>query len=141
MDADAEFDALTLRNRGIAFGHAALNLDGAAHGLDHARELGQQPVAGGLDDSSAMLLDLRVDQSTPMLVQPCQGAFLVGAHETAVTGDIGRQNGRQSPFYALGRQIRLSLVRFGHLFTRAYRRSFGLGTTQGLPQRLLTGRS
>ena len=50
---------------GIALGHPALHLGGAAQRVDDAGELDQQAVAGGLDDAAAVLGDLRVDQLAP----------------------------------------------------------------------------
>src|SRR5271165_5229857 len=50
MDADAEFDAAIVRHARVAFGHAVLYFDRAAHRVDHAAELDQRPVAGALDD-------------------------------------------------------------------------------------------
>ena len=35
VEADAEFDPFVRRYTGIALGHATLNVDGAAHGIDH----------------------------------------------------------------------------------------------------------
>lgn len=45
VDADAEPDPLLGRHAGIALGHAALNVDGAAHRIDDTRELEQQSIA------------------------------------------------------------------------------------------------
>ena len=42
IDADAKLDAPVLGDVGVALGHAALHLDGAAHGIDHAGEFDQQ---------------------------------------------------------------------------------------------------
>ena len=42
VDADAELDALVGRDAGVALGHLALHLDGAAHRVDDAGELDQQ---------------------------------------------------------------------------------------------------
>ena len=53
MDADAELDALVRCDRGIAFGHDALHLDGPTHGGDDALELDQHAVARGLDQAAA----------------------------------------------------------------------------------------
>ncbi|OWK22794.1 hypothetical protein AJ87_45680 [Rhizobium yanglingense] len=81
---------MSCRHRDIAFRHAALDLDGAAHGLDHTRELDQHPIAGGLDNPPAVFVDLWVDQSTPMRLQLGERTFLVVAHQPAVAGDVGR---------------------------------------------------
>ena len=51
MDTNANLDSLIDRERCIAFGDAALDLDGAAHSLHGAGEFDQQPIAGGLDRS------------------------------------------------------------------------------------------
>ena len=52
---------LSGRNIGVALGHAALNVDGAAHGIDHADEFHQHSVAGRLDDPAPMFGDLGID--------------------------------------------------------------------------------
>jgi hypothetical protein len=80
-------------------GHIALDIDGAAHGVDDADELHQHTVARGLDDAAAVLGDLGVDEFLTMGLELAQRAFLVDAHQPAIAGDIGRENGRQPPFY------------------------------------------
>ena len=45
IDANAELDPPLLRHVGIPLEHAALDLDGTAQRIDHARELGQHTVA------------------------------------------------------------------------------------------------
>src|SRR5215471_13892601 len=60
-----------------------------------AREFDQDSVAGRLDDASLVLGDLRVDQIAAQRPEACQSAGLVSFHQTAVSGDIGRQNGRE----------------------------------------------
>jgi hypothetical protein len=52
----------------------------------------------------AMLGDLRIDQFAPMRLQAGKGALLVDTHQTAVAGDIGRQNGRQPSLHPLAGQ-------------------------------------
>ena len=54
MNADAELDAPVGRHASIAFDHAVLHLDRAAHGVDHAAELDERAVAGALDDAPVM---------------------------------------------------------------------------------------
>jgi len=97
---DPEGDASILRCLGITFGHLPLHGNCAGNGLDHARELDQDPIAGGLDDASAMLTDFRIDQLAPMRLQPREGIFLVGAHEPAVARHVRGENGRQPAFGA-----------------------------------------
>jgi hypothetical protein len=45
IDADAEFDALVRRYLGVAFGHAALDIDRPTDGVDHAHEFHKRSVA------------------------------------------------------------------------------------------------
>ena len=77
VDADAEADALALRQIGVAILHPLLHHDGAAHGIDDRGELDQHAVAGGLEDASAVLVDQRIDQFPPMSLENGEGLFLV----------------------------------------------------------------
>src|ERR1700694_2589954 len=54
VDADAEDDAPTLRHRGIAAHHTALDGERAADRVDDAPELDQHTIARRLDDAAAM---------------------------------------------------------------------------------------
>ena len=104
IDADAELDPAVRRHFRIALGHSALDVDGAAHGIDDAGELGQQPVARRLHQASAILGDLGIEQGRPVVPQLADRAFLVGAHQPAVAGYIGGQNGREPSLQAVVRQ-------------------------------------
>src|SRR5215469_14656120 len=66
VDADAEADALGLRPAYVAVFHSLVDHDGAAHGVDYRGELDQHVVAGGLEDTSAVLRDQRIDQLAPI---------------------------------------------------------------------------
>ena len=96
IDADAEFNALFRGHPDIAVDHTALDVDGAAYGVDHADEFHQHPVAGGLDDSATVLGDLGIDQFLAMRLELAQRAFLVNAHQPAIAGDVARENRGQS---------------------------------------------
>ena len=78
--------------------------DGAGDRLDDARELDQDAVAGGLDDAALVLGDVRIDQVAAMRLEPRQGAGFVLAHQPAVAGDIGGENGREPAFDPLSAQ-------------------------------------
>jgi len=92
MDADPKLDSLVDRHRDIALDHGALDFDGAAHGFHCAGEFHQHAVAGGLDDVAAMLLDAAVGQIPAMQLELGKRAFLVNAHQPAISRDISREN-------------------------------------------------
>ncbi len=95
IDPDPELDAAVGRIDGVALRHRLLHRDGTAHRVDDAAELGQHPVACGLDDAALMLGDAGIDQLIAVRLQPRERAFLVLAHQPAVARDIGRQDRRQ----------------------------------------------
>ena len=81
-----------------------LNFDSASRGIDGTGKFDQHTVAGGLDDAAAMSGDGGVDKRFSESLQLRQRAFLVGANQAAITGDIRRQDSRQSPLYGLAAQ-------------------------------------
>ncbi len=95
IDADAEVDLAVVRDTGVARGHRLLNLDGRLDGLGDAVELGQESVAGGLDDAAAVFLDLRVDEFVAQRLEADQSAGLVDLHQSRIAGDVGGDDGRQ----------------------------------------------
>jgi hypothetical protein len=50
------------RDGSIPLRHCFLNIERALHRLGDARELHQESVSGRLDETAAMLGDLRIDQ-------------------------------------------------------------------------------
>jgi hypothetical protein len=70
VNADPEFDTLVQRHPGFLLGHAGLNFDGAARGIDRAGELHQKAVPGRFDDPAPMLLYLEVDDGFSNSFQP-----------------------------------------------------------------------
>ena len=101
VNADAKFDPLVLRHIGILLGHAALDFDGAAYGIDGTGKLDEHAVAGILDDASAMISDFGIEKRFSESFQLRQRAFFVASHQAARARDIRRQNSRQSPLYVL----------------------------------------
>ena len=95
VDANPEGDPLLFRCRGIALDRRPLHGERAGDGLDHARELDQEAVAGRLDETAMMLCDLGIDQFAAMRFEPRERAFLVLAHQPAVARVIGREDRRQ----------------------------------------------
>ena len=97
MDADAKLDAPLGRQSGVAFDHAVLDFNSAAHGVDHAAKLDERAVAGQLDDAPIVHGDRGIDQIAPQRPEPRQGAILVRAGEPAVADHVGGQYRRNLP--------------------------------------------
>ena len=70
VDPNAGGDALVLGRFGIAFGHAALDLNTAARGIDNAWKFIEQAVSGVLYGMASVLLDLRLDQFPNVGLEP-----------------------------------------------------------------------
>src|SRR5215813_10043692 len=92
IDPNAKADALAVRQIGVAILHPLLHNDGAAHGIDDRGELDQHAVASGLEDASAVLVDQRIDQLTPVSLEKGEGFFLVRSHQPRIADDIGAQD-------------------------------------------------
>src|SRR5215471_3977753 len=69
-----------------------MHLDRTAHGIHDTRKFCDQAVAGVLDDPAVMLPDLRIDQLAQMRLEAFVRAFLIGAHEPRVAGNVGGQD-------------------------------------------------
>jgi hypothetical protein len=61
VDANAEQDALVLRNIRISFDHAALDIDGATHRFNNTWKLDQSSITGQLHHPSVILSNVRID--------------------------------------------------------------------------------
>jgi hypothetical protein len=92
VDPDPKGDALVFNRFRIAVSHPALDLDGTPDGVDHAWKFREQTVARVLDHTTAVLLDLRIDQFPEMRLQPLVRALLISAHQTRITGYISGQD-------------------------------------------------
>jgi hypothetical protein len=92
IDADPKPDAPFVLQLGLAVEHAALDLGGAAHGIDNARKFGQQPVAGGFDDAAVVLSDLRVDQLPAVRLEAFERALLIRPHQARIACHIGGED-------------------------------------------------
>jgi hypothetical protein len=92
IDPDPEADPAVLRHSGLAVDHRPLQLGGAAHRVDDAREFGQKPVAGGLYDAAGVLADLRVDELAAPRFQALVRALLVPAHQPRIARHISGED-------------------------------------------------
>jgi hypothetical protein len=90
MDADAEPHLLAGQATLVFFFDGVLDRDGAFDGIDCARKIGDETVAGGIEDAAAMGGDQSIEDY-PVGLQPAQRADLVQPHEAAVLGNIGRK--------------------------------------------------
>ena len=113
MDADAKLDAASWRQAGVALDHAVLNFDRAAHRVDHAAKLDDEPIARPLDDAAVAGRDGRVDQVAAQRPQPRESALLVGPGEPAVADNIGDQD--RSDFARFRHGVRLWAQRCDHV--------------------------
>jgi hypothetical protein len=94
MNADPEFDALVLRDLGVALDHRSLDFDGAVHRVDDAAEFNDCAVAGTLDDAAMVHSNGRVDQVASERPQPRQNSVLVGSGKPRIADDVGHQDRR-----------------------------------------------
>ncbi len=99
VDADAKLHLPMFRQLGVLHFEFVLNLDRAAHGIDHTGELGQQIITGRIDHAATVLLDQRGDQCT-IGGEGADGGFFIVPHEAAVAGDIGAEDRRQLALHA-----------------------------------------
>jgi hypothetical protein len=103
MDADAKPGTALGRQASVALDRAVLHFDGAAHGIHHAAKLDEDAIARPLNDPAVMQSDGGVEQIAAERPQPRQRSLLVGSGQPAVSGDIGRQNGREFASFRHGR--------------------------------------
>ena len=96
IDPDAEPDPALFGHVLFTADHRALDLNSASHGIDNARELGQQAVAGVLHNPAAVLPDLRINQLAEMCLQAFVRTLLVGAHKPRITGHVGGKDGGET---------------------------------------------
>ena len=66
-------------------------------------ELDQYPVAHGLDDASAMGLDLAIDEFGAVGLLARDGAFLIVSHEPRISHHVGDEDGGEAALDAIFR--------------------------------------
>jgi len=93
----SELDATLGGQSGIALDHRRLHLDGAAHGIHNAPELGERAVSRPLDDASAVHGDGRIDEIAAERSEPGQGAVFIGPGKPAVPDHIRGQDCSEFP--------------------------------------------
>src|SRR5580658_734073 len=88
VDADAEFDAALGWNASITLDHAVLDLDGAAHGVDHTAELNDTSVPSALHYAPVMYGYGWINQIAPERPQSGQCSIFVGASKPAISDHV-----------------------------------------------------
>ena len=91
MYADAKLHRLVCRLLCALRGDRRLHRDRTLHGIDRAGEIGDDAVAGGVEDPAAVRRDQSVDDGAARL-QPRERADLVARHQPAVAGNVGGEN-------------------------------------------------
>src|SRR4051794_32235660 len=86
----------------ILGGYGGLHHGRALHGIDRAGEVGDDTVAGGVEDAAPVRRDQLIDDGATSL-QPRERADLVARHQPAVTGNVG---GEDRSEFALNRMDR-----------------------------------
>jgi len=76
----------------IAVCSRGLQLDRAAHGVDHAAELDNEAVAHALDHPPAVDGDRRVDEVAAKRSESSERALLVGGDQPAIADDVGGED-------------------------------------------------
>ena len=113
-DADAQHHAVPVGGIRVPLGEGALYVHRTLHRIHRAAEFGQRPIAGGLEDPSAELLDFGIEDLRPQGLQPGQRAGFIARHHARVADHISRQYRRQpslNPFFGHGYSARPALLR------------------------------
>jgi hypothetical protein len=85
----------------------ALDFHGTTGCVDRARKFDQRTIPRGLYDTAAIFRDLGIDQFAAASLERRESSFLVIAHQAAIAGDIGREDGSEPSFDAcLGHEDR-----------------------------------
>src|ERR1700730_15310245 len=92
IDPNAEGEALILGRFGVALGHAALDLNGTTHRIDHAWKFSEKAIAGILYRMTAVLLDLRINELPEMSLEPFVRPLLIRPHQARVPRHIGGED-------------------------------------------------
>ena len=102
IDADPVANASCLGAFLFGVGHRCLDLQCTVDGRDDASELDERTVAHELDQAPAMGNDTRIEDFASVDLQPFERAGLVGLHEPAVAGDVGRKYRGKSALHRSG---------------------------------------
>jgi hypothetical protein len=87
-----------LRKPSVALGNGVLDFQSATQGVYRTSKFDKGPITRSFDDASRIFRNFWLDEFAAVRLECGQRAFLIGAHQTAVTGNIGREDGSQPSF-------------------------------------------
>jgi hypothetical protein len=76
--SDPELDAALIVDTCAALSHAGLDLQGATHRVDGARELDEKPISGVLEHPPVVGRNGGIEQLAPDAIEPIKRALFVG---------------------------------------------------------------
>ena len=100
-DADAQYDPAFMVNIMLAFSQGRLDFKGTLHGIGRTGEFNQDAVTGVLEYAPAILFNQRIKLIGAQGFKPCQRPSFVLIHQTGIAHDVGGENRRQPPPWAL----------------------------------------
>ena len=98
VNAHTELDPLLLGQAGVTLAHRALYLDGPTHRRYDAGKFYQQPIADDPHNPAAVFRYFGINDFVSILFERRVSTLLINAHQPAVAGNIGREDGGQTPF-------------------------------------------
>ena len=98
MDADAEHQPLVLVDRLVEPRHALLDLDRRLDGGGRRAELGEHGIARAVDQRTAAIFDGRLPDLVARRPKMLERQLFLALHQPDEAGQVGMQDGRQSPF-------------------------------------------
>ena len=92
VDTHAVVHLSVCRKLDVPHGKLSLHLNRALHRVNHARKLGQEIIAGGIDHPAGMVLN-GLGHQLPICGQRPNRGNLIITHEATIALDIGAQDG------------------------------------------------
>jgi hypothetical protein len=98
MHANAQLHRLVDGIARVLRGDRSLDRDRALHGIDRAAKVGDDAIAGGVEDAAPVRCDQLIDDDAACL-QPRERADFVARHQPAVASNVGGEDCGQFALY------------------------------------------